>query len=123
MAVGSWQLTVGSWQLTVDSWQLPVSKKKFEDIFLSHDLTKIMAQPLFQNSQFVRASPKWRQLKLESCVRHPWRQLKLRIADSLTVSSRLKLGADVTREAVRGVMNSKYVYRGRVTRLGDANEA
>ena len=37
----------------------------------------------------------------------PWRQLKLRIADSLTVSSRLKLGADVTREAVQGVMNSK----------------
>ena len=35
------------------------------------------------------------------------RQLKLRIADSLTVSSRLKLGADVTREAIQGVMNSK----------------
>ena len=34
------------------------------------------------------------------------RQLKLAIGDSLTVSSRLKLGADVTREAVQGVMNS-----------------
>ena len=33
------------------------------------------------------------------------RQLKLRIADSLTVSSRLKLGADVTREAVQGRVN------------------
>ena len=101
---------------------MAVSKKKFEDIFLSHDPTKIMGQPLFQNSQFKRASRKWRQLKLESYVRHR-RQLKLTIADSLAVSSRLKLGADVTREAVQGVMNSKYVYRGRVTRLGDANEA
>ena len=104
LTVGSWQF--GNWQLTVGSCQLPVSKKKFEDIFLLHNLTEIMGQPLFQNSQFERASRKWRQLKLEFCVRHPWRQLKLRIADSLTVSSRLKLGADVTREAVQGVMNT-----------------
>ena len=36
-----------------------------------------------------------------------WEAVEVRIADSLTVSSRLKLGADVTREAVQGVMNSK----------------
>ena len=102
LTVGSWQF--GSWQLTVGSWQLLVSKKKFEDIFLLHNLTKIMGQPLFRNSQFERASRKWRQLKLE-ILRHPWRQLKLGIADSLTVSSRLKLGADVTREAVQGRVN------------------
>ena len=39
------------------------------------------------------------------------RQLKLRIADSLTVSSRLKLGADVTREAVQGRVNLKRRFR------------
>ena len=46
------------------------------------------------------------------------RQLKLRIADSLTVSSRLKLGADVTREAVQGRVNSKDGCRGRVVGRG-----
>ena len=40
-------------------------------------------------------------------LRRHGRQLKLRIADSLTVSSRLKLGADVTREAVQGRVKSK----------------
>ena len=57
------------------------------------------------------------------------RQLKLRIADSLTVSSRLKLGADVTREAVQGRVNSKRRFtedearRTAYARRGDANEA
>ena len=49
-----------------------------------------------------------------------WRQLKLRIADSLTVSSRLKLGADVTREAVQGRVNSK---RRRFTNWDEAGDA
>ena len=46
-------------------------------------------------------------------LRRHGRQLKLGIADSLTVSSRLKLGADVTREAVQGRVNWKTVYGGR----------
>ena len=128
----AWQLTVGSWQLGSCSWQLAVGscqfqKKKFEDIFL-FNLTKIMGRPLFQNSQFERASRKWRQLKLESLTVSS--RLKLGIADSLTVSSRLKLGADVTREAVQGRVNSKsrrfiedVARRTAYARRGDANEA
>ena len=92
VAVDSWQLAVR--QLAVDSWQLAVAsfKKKFEEIFLLHNLTKIMGQPLFQNSQFERASRKWRQLKLE-ILRHPWRQLMeaVEVGDRRFVNSQFKV--------------------------------
>ena len=58
-----------------------------------------------------------------------WEAVEVRIADSLTVSSRLKLGADVTREAVQGRVNSKRRFtedearRAAYARRGDANEA
>ena len=61
-------------------------------------------------------------------LRRHGRQLKLGIADSLTVSSRLKLGADVTREAVQGRVNKRRftedeARRTAYARRGDANEA